>query len=490
MGSLDYGIPNVAPRYTGAETKRDTSQLITHNTLTEVLPSGVVRDSDQLFSVSRLTIPQSGLWLTQALAVWQVNQFNGYRSVVIQQTLDRSKNRGVLNSEVKGPGNTLGVQHTSTAILALDPLNAGDEISMMVRETNDGAGDQNLIGGDGYTPRLVAHRFTQLDRYIGAYLYGTVSQSIAENVWTELNLTTMDFENGINWGSPSLVAKRNGVPIRTAGVYLAIVSMRWVSAGGLRGVGIYIIRADGTISIPNSCTTSAAAGAGTDLSVTAIVVCQPGDQITVRGFQLSGAAQNSTAVPAERKPNLRVLKLGEIPSSRYALGEAKLTFAQLYSSVTLGTSSGSRYRLVLDKVLYDTDSLYTTGLDFIGNYRFGYLTIRRRGMYLIAANLAVTFNAVSDNVRCSIIRSTQNFEEVIARSQSLCGGDPIENSINCVRVVELFPGDQITAEYFDPSNGRTINAADPNNLFRSSLTLVGLDSPQTQGSGRYNPGGQ
>jgi hypothetical protein len=336
----------------------------------------------------------------------------------------------------------------------------------------------------------VAHRFTQFNRYIGAYLYGTADQSIAENVWTEINLSVADFENGVNWGSPSLAARGNGYPVRTAGVYLVIASMQWASAAGLRGVGLYVTSPDGTISIPNSTTTNAAAGNTTDQTVTAIVVCKAGDLITMRGFQLSGAAQNSQTVAAERKPNLRVLKLGEIPSSRYALGEAKLTFAQIYTSTALVVAGATAAELPCDQVLYDTDSLYTTA-PVTGGYTAGFLRIRRRGMYLITANLAVTFNPVSDAVRIAIIRRSQNIgSEILARSLQLQGGNGAENSINVVRLVELFPGDEVYPEYFDPSNGRTVNAADPNNLFRSSFTLVGLDDPQAQGSGRYNPGGQ
>lgn len=489
MSSLDYGVANITPRYTGAETKRDSAQVISNNVATEVTYSGNVIDSDQLLSGSRLTIPQSGLWLTQALAEWQVNQFNGYRNVAIRQALGRTVSRGILNSDRKGPSTALAI--LSHAILALDPLLAGDQLFMEVQQTNGGVADQDLVGGMGYTPRLVAHRFTQPNRYVGAYLYGIADQAIIENAWTEVNLAVADFENGINWGVPSLAARRNGVPIRTAGVYLAIASMRWEQSAGLRGAGIYVTRPDGTISIPNSTTTNAADGAPTDQTVTAIVFCRPGDEITVRGFQLSGAGRNSQAVPSERKPNLRVLKLGELDPSRYALGEAKLTFAQAYTSFAQTVGGGVAAPLPCDKVLYDTDSLYVTEYVASAGYTVGKFVIRRRGTYLINANYAVTFNPVSDNMRIAIIRQSQNIgTEILARSLALQGGNGAENSINGVRLAELFPGDEIYAEYFDANNGRIINAADPNNLFRSSVTLVGLDSPQTQGSGRYNPGGQ
>lgn len=493
MGSLDYGIANITPRYTGAETARRTNQLIPVNVTTEVTyDKEPARDSDQLFSSgSRLTIPQSGLWLTQALAEWQTStQFNGFRSVAIQQALGRTLARGLLNSERKGAGATL--PPLSHSILSLDPLIAGDQLFMEVREAGDSALDQNLIGADSYTPRLVAHRFTQPDRYIGAYLYGTANQSIPDVTWTELNLVLADFENGINWGMPSLPAKRNGVTIRTAGVYLAIGSMAWATAAalGLRGIGIYRTRPDGSISIPNSATTATAAGASTDVTVASLILCGAGDVITVRGFQLSGGSVNSLGVVAERKPNLRVLKLGSLEPSRYALGEAKLTFAQIYMDSDVVMAAGVRTPIPFNRVLHDTDSLYATEFRAGFARENGKFVIRRRGTYLVIANIAVTFNPVIEAIQLAIIREGRDVNDTLARTMSLLGGNTIENSLNCVRLAELFPGDEIRAEYLDNNNGRTVNAANPENLFRSSLMIVGLDDPQAQGSGRYNPSGR
>lgn len=482
MSSLDYGIPNRYQHFPSVETTR-TSNLDVPNgggfTDLQFQPPAPM-DTDQIVKNpdgTRLRIPKSGLWLTHLASEWGISQFNGYRDAVIWHLRSNYDpiSRSVLTGDIRGPLTSLAP--LGQTMLSVDPMLVGDEVFGRFKQENGGAASQLILAANANSPRLVAYCLSETDRWIGACLYAKTAQTIGTGAVTQVNLTTIDFIRGINWGNPSVTAQRNSIPIAVHGVYLVVGQVIWERNDAFTQRALTILRTSPSGFVQRIVAERNFRGDGTAVfeQVSGLVVGSPGDRISMEVEQDSGGDLNLEISTDSRMPNLRVIKLSDYDPSRYGLAEGRTSFVQAYSSVTRGGPS----TIIYDRVLHDTDNI-------AGDAPRGFFRIRRRGIYLISANMEITYAAVATRPSLEIYRgdgteATTGQLIMIARSSGMAPsvGDL---RINACRVIELFPRDQISIFY---TGDRTINAATEANLYKDSVSIIRLDDPSTQGSGRY-----
>ena len=415
------------PQGIGARVYNNANITISDNTATLLTFNSERWDTDDIHSTSsntgRLTAKTAGKYIIVANVFFQTNA-GGRRLVFLYKN-----GTDVIASFEFADDSAGATSAPRVPITTIYDLDVDDYVTVSVKHTY--GSDLDIIYNDGQSPEFMMQLMevgTTVPEGIGARVYNNANISIPDDTPTALTF------NAERWDTDeihSTVSNTSRLTCKTAGKYLIIGNIQWVSedADTRRSV---LIKINGTTYISTTDSDSGA-NATSAQNTTTIYDLAVDDYVELFVLQASGGSLN-VRYNANMSPefSMQLIEVGRpIPED---IG------ARVYDTSDQTLSTGTWTALTFDTEDYDTDTIHST----VSNT--SRLTCKTAGKYIMVGTIYWESSAVGARAVRIFLNNTTN---LVLNRQPVYGSD----GQNATAIYELDVDDYVELHAQQESGG-------------------------------------